>query len=95
MSAPQTDRPVVPLLLYRVTAEALGAVSAWTNDLSALVPSGITWWAQIDPERLLAYDAARHQWLVDTRGLNVEKLEERKTARAATSAAHSAPSYSR
>lgn len=80
MSYPRTDRPVKPLILYRAAAAAPTGVSAWTEELESAAHRGATWWVQVAPERLLAYVAARREWLVDVRGLTVEKLDERSAA---------------
>lgn len=80
MSYPRTDRPVKPLILYRAAAEAPTTVSAWTEELAAAAPPGSTWWAQVTPERLLAFVPERGEWLIDVRGLAVEKLDERQAA---------------
>ncbi len=73
MSFLRVDRPSLPIILYRVSGA--GAGSLWTADLDAAARVGSTWWAQVEPERLLVYCRERNEWLVDTRGLVVMNLD--------------------
>ena len=76
MSYPRTEGPAKALHLYGASAEAPTTVAAWTEDLESIAQPGPIWFAQVAPERLLAYIPERREWLVDIRGLAAEKLEK-------------------